>query len=370
MTTSMGIANQRLPACLALLPWLVLSACGIGPSRVPSDRFDYNEAIARSSNEQMLLNLVRLRYRDTPVFLAVASVLQQYVVTGGVAVSGGTGNLNGFSADSIGGGANLRYIERPTITYAPLTGDEFAQQLLTPIPSDLLFSLVQSGWPPDLLLVMGVQRINHVQNLPFLSESSPEDRERERSFQHVVQLFIELAKRGGMELQRGTSGVPNTPAPRYLVFEENPDPGTQALIGELKESLHLDQGRSRFLVTDHVLGRAPDEITIRLRSVLALMGFLSRGVEIPAAHIEDGRATQNEQLGETESPSLLVPLRVHSSSERPSNAFTAVQYQGYWFSIAHSDLTSKEAFTLVTYLFQMQAPQAPSLGPVLTVPTG
>ncbi|MEE8054656.1 MAG: hypothetical protein V3T38_01215 [Gammaproteobacteria bacterium] len=370
MTTSMGAPDKRLLAYLALLPWLVLSACAIGPSRVPSDRFNYNEAIARSSNEQMLLNLVRLRYRETPIFLAVASVLQQYVVTGVVAVSGATGNLNGFPTDSIGGSANLRYIERPTITYTPLTGDEFTQQLLTPIPSELLFSLVQSGWPPDLLLVMGVQRINHVENVPFFLKSSPEDRERERSFQHVVQLFIKLATHGAMELQRGTSEDPDTPAPRYLVFEENPDPGTQALIDELKESLHLDQGRSRFLVTNHLLGRNPDEITIRLRSVLALMGFLSRGVEIPAAHIEEGRATANEQLGETESPSLLVPLRIHSSTERPADSFTAVQYQGYWFSIAHSDLTSKEAFTLVTYLFQMQAPHAPTLGPLLTVPTG
>ncbi|MEE8264182.1 MAG: hypothetical protein V3R40_02880, partial [Gammaproteobacteria bacterium] len=150
MTTSMGAPDKRLLAYLALLPWLVLSACAIGPSRVPSDRFNYNEAIARSSNEQMLLNLVRLRYRDTPIFLAVASVLQQYIYSGILEVSGAVGTAGGFGADTIGATADLVYIERPTITYAPLTGDEFAQQLLTPIPSELLFSLVQSGWPPDL----------------------------------------------------------------------------------------------------------------------------------------------------------------------------------------------------------------------------
>jgi hypothetical protein len=42
------------------------------------DSFNYNEAISRSSSEQILINLVRLRYREVPVFLAVGSVLTQY----------------------------------------------------------------------------------------------------------------------------------------------------------------------------------------------------------------------------------------------------------------------------------------------------
>jgi hypothetical protein len=58
----------------------VLSGCtSFGPYRVAPDRFNYNEAIAASANEQMLLDLVRLRYQDVPVFLVVSSVLTQYV---------------------------------------------------------------------------------------------------------------------------------------------------------------------------------------------------------------------------------------------------------------------------------------------------
>ncbi len=39
--------------------------CGsLGPGRVPGDNFNYNEAIAQSSREQMLLNLLRLRYLE------------------------------------------------------------------------------------------------------------------------------------------------------------------------------------------------------------------------------------------------------------------------------------------------------------------
>ena len=48
----------------------VLSGCAVfGHRRVPPDRFNYNEALAESTRDQMLLNIVRLRYLEEPVFL-------------------------------------------------------------------------------------------------------------------------------------------------------------------------------------------------------------------------------------------------------------------------------------------------------------
>lgn len=47
-----------------------VSACaGVGHNRIEGERSNYNIAIQRSNDEQLLLNLVRLRYRDTPFFL-------------------------------------------------------------------------------------------------------------------------------------------------------------------------------------------------------------------------------------------------------------------------------------------------------------
>ncbi len=80
--------EPRLPRTLwilLLLPRLMLPACTrFGSKRVPRDRFSYNEAIARSQKEQMLLNLVCVRYRDITEFLAVSSLLTQYNYTGTV----------------------------------------------------------------------------------------------------------------------------------------------------------------------------------------------------------------------------------------------------------------------------------------------
>ncbi len=56
-----------------------LSGCsGIGPGTVLRDRFDYTAAISDSWKDEMLLNLVKIRYGDAPVFLDVASVISQY----------------------------------------------------------------------------------------------------------------------------------------------------------------------------------------------------------------------------------------------------------------------------------------------------
>ena len=55
-----------------------LSGCSsIGPRTVARDRFDYISAISDSWKAQMLLNVVKLRYADAPVFLDVTSVITQ-----------------------------------------------------------------------------------------------------------------------------------------------------------------------------------------------------------------------------------------------------------------------------------------------------
>ena len=74
---------------LLAVPLAVLPGCASqGPGRMPPDSFNYNKAIGQASNEQMLLNLVRLRYKEIPVFLAVSSVLTQYIYAGSVSVDG------------------------------------------------------------------------------------------------------------------------------------------------------------------------------------------------------------------------------------------------------------------------------------------
>ena len=51
-----------LISSFTLLVILAGAGCSIGPRRLAPVRFDYNQAISRSFDQQLLLNLVRLRY--------------------------------------------------------------------------------------------------------------------------------------------------------------------------------------------------------------------------------------------------------------------------------------------------------------------
>ena len=62
----------------AVLGLSVAACTNIGPGTVPHDRIDYGSAIGNSWKEQTLLNIVKLRYADMPVFLEVAQVIAGY----------------------------------------------------------------------------------------------------------------------------------------------------------------------------------------------------------------------------------------------------------------------------------------------------
>src|SRR3954452_2110143 len=74
---------------LILTAAVMLAGCThLGPETIAVDRFDYSASIAQSWKQQTLLNIVKLRYMDLPVFVDVASIVAGYSMQTGVNVSG------------------------------------------------------------------------------------------------------------------------------------------------------------------------------------------------------------------------------------------------------------------------------------------
>ena len=127
----------------------------------------------------MLLNIVRSRYQEMPVFLEVGSVTAQYSYDR----SAGAGYFREFIGNSIAPTSdtasidvNVGYSEFPTITYAPIQGAAFAAHLYSEVPAALFLSAAQAGWSIDLMMLIGVERFGAAENMSFGETRSAEQR--------------------------------------------------------------------------------------------------------------------------------------------------------------------------------------------------
>ena len=59
-----------------LLCLLLAVGCSFGPAMLPRTHLGYNEAIRQATTEELLLNIVRLRYLDIPYFLSIDASIQ------------------------------------------------------------------------------------------------------------------------------------------------------------------------------------------------------------------------------------------------------------------------------------------------------
>src|SRR5512137_884758 len=102
---------------------VLLCAChSLGPGTIARDRYDYSGSISESWKRQTLLNIVKLRYLDPPIFVDVGQIVAGYTLETGLS-AGAVLPGEGSSAVTLGGSA--KWIDRPTVTYVPLTGNKF-----------------------------------------------------------------------------------------------------------------------------------------------------------------------------------------------------------------------------------------------------
>ena len=155
-----------------------------------------------------------------------------------------------------------------------------------------------------------------------------------------------------------------------MILAEQVPEDLRPMLSELRQIIGLSN-RNRFRITDRVTNIKDDEVSIQTRSIMAIMEFMARGVEVPLEHLEDGRVIDyGLQSSEGEVAEGLIPFRMRSAKSRPQNVFAAVKYQGYWYYIEHNDITSKRALSLIIVLFRLQAPTPAGAAPILSLPTG
>lgn len=162
----------RVLSLLAIACCPILAGC-LGPLAIRRSRSQYNEAIQQTSDEQLLLNLVRLRYRDTPSFLELSSLSTQFAFGEGAFVNGRLIERP-TTNDYLNLGASVNASERPTVTYDPLRGQEFVEKLVSPLSEETIILLIRSGWSVDRVLRMTAQELHGAENVRRASGPTPD----------------------------------------------------------------------------------------------------------------------------------------------------------------------------------------------------
>ena len=345
---------------------IFLNGCsGLGPSTIKGNRYNYNTTIQRSNDQQLLLNLVRLKYRDTPYFLEVNSVAAQFKfrvnADADASLQAGTNTIFGFGA-----GASVE--ENPTISYSPLQGNQFIQRFLSHISLQNIFLLTRSGWSFERILRVCVERVGNLKNAPTASGPTPEIAPVYEKFIEAANLIRQLQLKDMYSLSLGASG--NIPV---LIFQFERKEGNLQELQKLNTLLELPPDNLRFVLTPNHSDDNEQHLRVETRSLLGMMYYLSHAVETPEKDRADGKITL------TRSPSGKPfnwadvtgnILQIHSQPNRPYEAAMAVYYRDSWFYIEDSDLQSKSTFSLLAQIFSLQAGKAKDRGPLLTLPLG
>ncbi len=346
----------------------VLSGCAmVGPTSISMGRGDYNDAINKTQDEQLLMAIVKGRYGDTFSLLSVTGVAANIRFQANAVVQAGFGPNANYLGNLTPFGAGLAYEENPTITYSPIRGEVYFRQLITPISLNILVSALRSittGAEPFVVLV---ERINGLRNPSFVDSLTTLSELSDSPFMRFVELFKVLYNAGVIQL----AGDPKKEiafdivitgyAPRYteevsefLTLLELPVPADE------KKGITIP---AYFAVK---VGRL-NGIAISTRSTMDLINIMRASIEMPETHVRSGLTRDYPPLG-----LLGQGIRIVSSEERPPNTSLAVEYRGFWFYIAENDQKTKAFYRTLRAFWSINVANAvdKSDAPVLTIPVG
>jgi hypothetical protein len=343
-------------AAWAILLLAGLSGCAsIGPSTIARDRFDYITAISDSGKSQMLLNVVKLRYGDAPVFLDMSSVINQYTVEGSL------GFVGGSSSSATGQGT---YTDRPTITYSPVSGEKFARGLVTPIPPPIIVNLIQAGYPVDLVLRLCVHAINGIHSR---YGGSARSRLADPEFYPLIEKLRKIQDAGeiGMRIQKTADRDTS-----IIVFREKVHPDFEADVAEVRRVLGLHPDAREFTVVYGSVAANDREIALLTRPMIEILIDLSSYIEVPAASLAEGRTFPSPSPESVNGEPVTPLIRILSSPQRPEDFFAAVPYRRGWYWIDDKDFPSKRLFSYVMFLFTFLEAETRQGAPLITLPAG
>lgn len=398
-------------ALVMVFPLVV--GCGLQADIIQARHWDLNETIRETKNEQLLLNLVRLRYDEEPYFLQLSSITTNFNASASV---GATGTIPENGPNVLGLSGSLSYSESPSVTWSIPDSREFLGRFHAPVGTDQLAVLSRAGFNLVDVFRVGARKMNRLRNREFEVIDGQITPATYDEFVETLELIEELRRDGLVDLSfalmsaYGGATVPisqlDTRAvseglPSRLYFLERPElPGVvtpRVFLNPLfirftlasdrdpraqrvRALLKLDPAKYSFPITD-TTSASPEllrsesaalstlfdpnprlqHIMLNNRSVMEVLRFAAASIQVPDEDLDNGLVRQR-------AVDLDEFLIVRWSPTEPSDAWLKVKYEGKWFYVPATELDARASFSLISALFSSVVGEVPGAKPVLTLP--
>jgi hypothetical protein len=380
-------------ACLAL---------GAGcASMVALDRavLVYDRTDAQAVAQLLLLNIARARQNQPVHFTSVSSIAATYRLS--VAAGLGpamTGDRGALLLPTLGGSAE----ENPTLSIAPMQGEEFTQRLLTPFEERKLTLLLRQGYDVDALLRLLGAEVRLEGGGPekvLVHHNRPSDREGYAAFRRVVAHLSAIQDAQALHVEPlhfehewtvpAAAITPDSFGSIYKDYTLTYEPQRQiyrvakkvngrvmitnydpsVLPNAERVTLHelAEEAPYNDILIDiragHTGGGFPIRGRLRLRSFHEILTFIGRGI---AEEPEYQVAPDPRSPPIRDNPAR--SLEILETRGRPGGG-TSVELNGLYYAVKPEPgyQWNAKAFSLLYQLFQMTVSAAPAAGPAITI---
>lgn len=389
---------------------LILIGGCLGPQTLHQTRTRYNEAVQVTGNEELLLNLVRLRYGEGVTFLPITAVNAQFEMDASLQ---GVGGVDRGFPHNLGTG-NVGFTDRPTLSFDPRRSAEMTKALLARIDLDTVNLLDAAGWDIGRLFRILIEDINGVGNAISASGPIPAKAPEFAEFRYLTSLlesmheqrllglgfetrqidvptsvpFVEVDAQTLVSIQKSGYGIRSLGDKKGYVLTQTkiargvhvvPEAASSHEMLEMSRLINIKPGQTFYEIDvvqgnqlrPFLTGEPRTKLTMSTRSLLEAMHFLSHGIDVPPEHAGLVTITRHPDGTPFDWREVTADLlRVCVSKHRPKQADVAVRYRNYWYYIDDTDVASKTTLSLFRELTRLQKVGAAEGQPLLTLPVG
>jgi hypothetical protein len=389
-----------MPRSLCCLLLSVLAGGCVSPIALDRAVLAYDTTTADSVSKQLLLNIARARYNQPMHFTAISNIAATYKFAVTAGFGGAQTGANGSQLVPLFGASAE---ENPTVSIAPMQGEEFTQRLLTPFPEQKLTLLLRQGYDVDSLLRLMGAELRLEEGGPehvVVSHNRPADQRGYAVFRRVMAhlssiqdlhaLYVEPLHFQNTWTVPADAVTPESFASIYKDFAMTYDPEERSyrvtkrvngrvmitnydpavLSNEERVRLHAeaDEAPAADILMDirsgYPGGEYPLHGRLRLRSFHEILNFIGRGME---EELEFDVPPDPRTPLITENP--VHTLQILETSQAPPGADLSVEWHDHYYSVQPQAgyQWNKKAFSLLYQLFQMSVSTVEQSGPAITI---